>query len=88
MLAIGLCMCYCNDTFQVLIVSIQLLLSVVQLVHQLVDLLTHLTIPYVTEFAKRGLIHTSNFSTLRMCNSASAGPTALKLGSKTFLSLY
>ena len=38
---------YCNDTFQVLIVKhIQLLLSVVQLVHQLVDLLTHLTIPY------------------------------------------
>ena len=37
-----------DNTFhdQVLIVSLQLLLSVVQLVHQLVDLLTHLTIPY------------------------------------------
>ena len=34
-----------NDTFQVLIVRL-LLLSVIQLVHQLVDLLTHLTIPY------------------------------------------
>ena len=35
---------------------------------------------YVTEFEKRGLIHVSNFSTLR--------PTAFKFGSKTFLSLY
>ena len=37
-----------DNTFndQVLIVSMKLLLSVVQLVHQLVDLLTHLTIPY------------------------------------------
>ena len=25
---------------------------------------------FVTEFVKRGLIHTSNFSTLRRCNSA------------------
>ena len=31
---------------------------------------------YVKEFAKRGLIHSSNISTLRMCNSASVGPTA------------
>ena len=31
---------------------------------------------YVTEFAKRGLKHASNFSTLRMFNSASVGPTA------------
>ena len=38
---------YCNDTFQVLMVRhIQLLLSVVQMVLKLVDLLTHLTIPY------------------------------------------
>ena len=43
---------------------------------------------YVTEFAKRGLIHASNFSTLRRCNSASVGPTALKFGSSTLLSLY
>ena len=42
----------------------------------------------VTKFAKKGLIHTSNVWTLRMCNSASAGPTALKLGRTTFLSLY
>ena len=35
-----------NDTLQVSIVSLQLLLSVVQLVLQLVDLLTHFTIPY------------------------------------------
>ena len=37
---------YCNDALQVLMVNLQLLLSVVQLVHQLVDLLMHLTIPY------------------------------------------
>ena len=43
---------------------------------------------YVTEFAKRGLIHASNFSTLRMCNSASVGPRALKFGGRAFLSLY
>ena len=43
---------------------------------------------YVTKFAKRGLIHASNFSTLRMCNSTSIGPTALEFGSKSFLSLY
>ena len=43
---------------------------------------------YVTEFAKMGLIHASNFSTLRMCNSASIGPTALIFGNKSFLSLY
>ena len=29
----------------------------------------------MTEFAKRGLIHASDFSTWRMCNSASVGPT-------------
>ena len=33
---------YCNDIFQ----FYQLLLSVVQLVYQLVELLTHLVIPY------------------------------------------
>ena len=43
---------------------------------------------YVTEFEKKGLIHASNFSTLRMCNSASIGPTTLIFGSKSFLSLY
>ena len=43
---------------------------------------------YVTEFAKRGLIHASNFSNLRMCNSASVGPIALTFGGKPFLSLY
>ena len=43
---------------------------------------------YVIEFAKRGLIHASNFWTLRMCNSASVGPTALKFGGRPFLSLY
>ena len=43
---------------------------------------------YVTEFAKRGLIHASNVSTLRMCNSTSIRPTALKFGSRTLLSLY
>ena len=42
----------------------------------------------VTEFAKGGLIHTSNFSNLRMRNSASIGPTALNFGSRTSLSLY
>ena len=42
---------------------------------------------YVTEFAKRGLIHASNFSTLRICNSAYVWTTALKLSSRTFLSL-
>ena len=36
---------------------------------------------YVAEFAKRGLTHASDFSTLRRCNSASVGPTALKIGS-------
>ena len=43
---------------------------------------------YVTEFAKRSLIHASDFSTLRRCNSACVGPTALKFGSRTLLSLY
>ena len=43
---------------------------------------------YVTEFVKRGLIHASDFSTLRMCNSASVGPTALQFGGRTFPSLY
>ena len=43
---------------------------------------------YVTEFVKRGLIHTPNFSTLRMRNSASIGSTALKFGSKSSLSLF
>ena len=42
----------------------------------------------VTEFEKRGLIHASDFSTLRMCNSASVGPTALKFGGRTVPSLY
>ena len=43
---------------------------------------------YVTELAKRGLIHASNFLTLRMCNSASVGPTTLQFGGRPFLSLY
>ena len=43
---------------------------------------------YVTKFAKRGLIHAFKFLTLRMCNSASVGPTTLKFCSKTFLVLY
>ena len=43
---------------------------------------------YVTKFAKRGLIHASTFLTIRMCNSASVGPTALKVGGRPFLSLY
>ena len=47
----------------------------------------HSQILYVTEFVKRGLIHASDFSTLRMCNSASVGPTALKFGGRTFPSL-
>ena len=33
-------------------------------------------------------MHASNFSTLRICNSACIGPTALKFGSCTFLSLH
>ena len=43
---------------------------------------------YVTGFAKRVLIHASNFSTLRLCNLACVGPTALKFRSRTVLSLY
>ena len=44
----------------------------------------------MTEFAKRGLIHATDFLTLRMCTSASrsVGPTALKFGGRTLLSLY
>ena len=42
----------------------------------------------MTEFAKRGLIHASDFLTLRRCNSASVGPTSLKFGGGTLLSLY
>ena len=42
----------------------------------------------VIEYAKGGLIRTSIFSTLRLCNSACAWPTALKFGSRTFLSLH
>ena len=41
---------------------------------------------YVTKFSKTGLIHASDFSTLRRCNSASVGPTALKFGRGTLLS--
>ena len=37
---------YCNDALQVLMVSSMLPLSVVQLVHQLVDQIMHMTIPY------------------------------------------
>ena len=39
---------------------------------------------YVTEFAKRGLIHASTLLTLRMCNSTSIRLTALNFGSKPF----
>ena len=45
-------------------------------------------VTYVTEFVKRGLIHASDILTLRRYNSASVGPTALKFGSRTLLSLY
>ena len=46
------------------------------------------TYVYVTGFAKRGLIHASNFATLRMCNSAHVLPTTLKFGTWPFLSLW
>ena len=42
----------------------------------------------MTGFAKRGLIHVSNFATLRMCNSAHVRPTTLKFGTWPFLSLW
>ena len=42
----------------------------------------------MTEFAKKGLIHASNFSNSRLCNSACAGSIALKFGSWTVLSLH
>ena len=42
----------------------------------------------VTGFAQRGLIHASNFSTLRKCNSTHVWSGALKFGSRTFLSHY
>ena len=42
---------------------------------------------YVTDLQK-GLIHSSNSSTSRICNSGSIGSTALKFGSRTFLSMY
>ena len=48
---------------------------------------TYVYIQY-DQICKKGLIHASNSSTLRMCNSASIGPTALKFSSRTFLSLY
>ena len=37
---------------------------------------------------KKGLIHASNSSTLRMCNLASTKLTALKFDNRTLLSLY
>ena len=43
---------------------------------------------YVTEFTKRNLIHASNFSNLRLCNSTCIWPTALTFGCRTVLSLY
>ena len=43
---------------------------------------------YVIGFAKRGLIHASNFLTVRMCNSACVWPTDLKCGSRIVLSVY
>ena len=36
----------------------------------------------------RGLIHISNFSTLRLCNYVCVWPTVLKFGSKTILLLH
>ena len=42
----------------------------------------------MTGFVKRGLIHASNFSNLRICCSACIGSIALNTGSRTFLSLY
>ena len=44
---------------------------------------------YVTGFAKRGLIHATNSSTLRIVTQLLLDlRTALKFGSRTFLSLY
>ena len=53
-----------------------------------VNILARVYNTYVTEFAKRGLIHASDVLTLRMCNSASVGPTALKFCGRTSPSLY
>ena len=43
---------------------------------------------YVTEFAKKSLIHASNFSSLRLCNSACVWLTGLKFVSMTALSSH
>ena len=43
---------------------------------------------YLTEFTKRGLVHASNFSTLRLCNLTCLWPTALNFGGSTVLSLH
>ena len=42
-----------------------------------IHIYTHI---YVTGFAKRGLMHASNFSTLKICNLALVQPMALKFG--------
>jgi len=42
---------------------------------------------YVTGFAKRGLMHAFNISTLKICNSAVVEPIALKFGKLPFLLL-
>ena len=54
-------------------------------IHTLCEHCTHNT--FVTGFTKRGLIHASNFSNLRLCYLAYIWPTALKFGSRTFLLL-
>ena len=43
---------------------------------------------YVIRFAKRGLIHASNFTTLRMCNSAHVLLTTLKFGTSVAFPIY
>ena len=40
------------------------------------------------QICEKGLIHTSNFSPLRLCNSACIGFTALKFSSRTVLPLH
>ena len=54
---------------------------------QAIKLLNFVTRLYVTGFAKRGLIHTSNFSNLTLHNSAFVRHTALKFSRRTVLSL-
>ena len=77
-----------NDDMFIASVYIKPFTTMIILVYRYSNIVNTQQTRYVTGFAKRGLMHASNLSTLKICDSAYVRPIAFKFGKLSFLSLY